>query len=47
MEESVDTKKYRVYMHFDFDDFNADQMDDQREVNASLKGIFRLDRMIP
>ena len=38
---------YEVFIHFDFDDYNADQMVDQREVNAALKGVFKLDRMIP
>ena len=34
-------------MHFDFDNFDADKMDDMRDQNSSLKGLFRLDRMIP
>ena len=46
MEDALD-KKYHDYMHFDFDDFNADQMDDMRDQNTALKGLFRLDRMVP
>ena len=28
------SKKYNVYIHFDFDDFNADLMKDMREAKA-------------
>ena len=39
--------EYKVYMHFDFDKFDADEMDDMRRQTMNLKGIFRCNRMIP
>ena len=39
---------YKVYIHFDFDNFDADLMADMRDKNAkNLHGLYRLSRMIP
>ena len=41
-------KKYNVYIHFDFDDFDADAMIDMREAKAKgCHGLFRIRRMVP
>ena len=48
LEMSDDTNQhYLVYMHFDFDDYDAERMDDQRENGYELKGTFISNRMIP
>ena len=36
---------YLVYMHFDFDGWDADKMDDCRK--DGRKGVFRVERMVP
>ena len=38
---------YFVYMHFDFDGYQPDKMDDLRKENINYKGSFRLNRMLP
>ena len=40
-------KHYLVYMHFDFDDYDADKMGDERHQSAELKGKFSVNRMVP
>ena len=48
MSDDID-KPYNVYMHFDFDDYDGDQMNDMRDKKGSknLHGLFRLSRMVP
>ena len=46
MEDSLE-HLYRVYMHFDFDDYNADKMDDMRAQSLGMKGIYKMSRMVP
>ena len=38
---------YLVFMHFDFDDYQPDRMDDLRKINIDYKGRFRNYRMVP
>jgi len=45
MTDSPD-KTYSVYIHFDFDDFDADQMSDMRKMKMT-PGIFCISRMVP
>jgi len=40
-------RHYLVYMHFDFDNYDADKMDDLRPQSSELKGTFRVNRMVP
>ena len=40
-------KKYNVYMHFDFDDYDAEIMVDLRKQSKDMKGKFRVSRMVP
>ena len=48
LEMSTDPDKpYLVYMHFDFDQYDADKMDDQRAVSVELGGMFKAHRMVP
>jgi len=44
--ENLDIKIF-VYMHFDFDDYEPDKMDDLRKEDMNLKGQFRMSRMVP
>lgn len=40
-------RHYLVYMHFDFDRYDADKMDDMRVASLDLKGQFKCSRMVP
>ena len=48
LEVSTDLDKlYPVYMHFDFDNYDADKMEDLRAVSMELRGTFKAHRMVP
>ena len=46
MSENLEVN-YFVYLHFDFDDYQPDKMDDMRKVDMSQSGKFRCHRMVP
>jgi hypothetical protein len=45
--DDISTDYYNVFMHFDFDDFEPDIMQDRRRKNLQQKGKFVNHRMIP
>jgi len=44
MVDDIETR-YPVYIHFDFDKYDPDRMDDSRLLNQ--KGWFTVNRMVP
>jgi hypothetical protein len=39
--------KYSVCIHFDFDDYQPDLMEDLRKQKLKYKGLFKIQRMLP
>eukprot|EP00347_Sterkiella_histriomuscorum_P020671 403336916 len=47
MSDNFKDEHFNIFIHFDFDNWEADLLEDQRKVSLSLKGKFQQHRMLP